>query len=53
MRTYADACWLVLALLQFPQAQVRVPALQTLLSFLCHKYPRVRRRAAEELYMQV
>ena len=44
---------LVAAILQFPFAAVRVPSLQTLLAFLCHKFPRVRRKAAEELYMQV
>lgn len=41
------------ALLQYDDASLRVPALQTLLAMLTHRYPRVRKQAGEEMYLQV
>ncbi|KAJ1486817.1 tubulin folding cofactor D C terminal-domain-containing protein [Baffinella frigidus] len=43
----------IAALLQYDAPSVREPCLQTLLALLCHRFPKVRRRAGEELYMQV
>jgi hypothetical protein len=42
----------IAALLQYDTPAVREPSLQTLLALLCHRFPKVRRRCGEELYMQ-
>uniref|UniRef100_A0A6U5ZYI7 Uncharacterized protein n=1 Tax=Guillardia theta TaxID=55529 RepID=A0A6U5ZYI7_GUITH len=43
----------VASLLQLQGESLKEPSLQTLLALTCHRFPRIRRKAAEELYMQL
>jgi len=43
----------VASLLQLQGESLKEPSLQTLIALTCHRFPRIRRKAAEELYMQL